>query len=224
MDRILFILFLVAVSFAKQDTIWVNDTLLVKTTKEEAQRKAQAWSKKIGGKLSPLMRQPCFMNCHYSSRPLKSGYSLSIMEEEEMNSKLILRTFYFSKKRKRADYYLYSLKSTLDQEFGVDVPDSGHLKKKSHIAFLGLTMLNSGAGVVYSSHNTPAFRTPSKKLDYLYGVFDLGFAIGLFSSDPKIKRFSIGFLAAYRLITLLRWPIITDHNILAKSGYRFRIQ
>jgi len=208
---------------AKVDYERCIDTFTVSTCDAGVDTKIDNWLSKMNGKLIPNNCPNCdTLPSLYNSGIFRTALFIRKDTCVDNHSHLTLIHIWNSENRKKAQYRIPNVTSTIKQEFGVIDENALEFGRKSYLTFAGLTLINSGIGLAYGAHDSPFYYNHPLFITG-YGIMDLAFTIGMFLPNEKISRLSMGFLPLTKAITLLQMILIKEHNKLGKTGYKFRI-
>ena len=199
----------------------LKDTFSINITKSQFDSGVTRWINKIKGKKISCTQSDCdTLSLHYSTGIFRTGLSIKTEDLGNDHLQVDLNHSYMHSIQRYALYRIPNVTYTLRQELGTPTDIGQAVDDKSYWAFLGLTLLNSGAGMIYSSYKSPFFQE-SPLDNILAALMDVSFTVGLFVPDKTIRRASLLCLSMTKATVSVNVIFIKQHNGYAKTKYKF---
>jgi hypothetical protein len=198
-----------------------TDTFSVEMPRDTFYSAFKHWRTKVNARELPCTIPECDTSpIYYSTGMLRTGLFAKSVVIDTSHLKIYLTHVWSRGNRTPALYRIPNVTYTLKQELGVANNDGMSVPEKSYWAFLGITLLNSGAGMIYASYKSP-FSSVNYFEDIVYGIMDAVFTVGLFTDNSRFRMFSEFMLPAAKLGVGLRVIFIHEHNKYVRTGYKF---
>jgi hypothetical protein len=197
------------------------DTFTVEMPRDTFYSAFQRWREKVNARQLPCTAPECdTLPLFYSTGMFKTGLFVKSEVVDSNHLKMYLTHAWLRGNSEPALYRIPNVTYTLEQELGAGNNKGVIVSEKSYWAFVGLTLLNSGIGMMYASYKSP-FSKENIPFNILYTAMDAALTAGLFVNDRNVRTFSGVFLPAAKLAVGLRVIFVREHNKYARTGYKF---
>ena len=156
----------------------------------------------------------------YSLTPYREYFILEAQKLSDTSTQIVLTYPYTHGREAMVNYRAPNIKFSLEQELGVSPLNKGiTICPKNVGAFLGLTLLNSGAGFFYAQYHNPVVKI-NPFIIIGFSLVDIAGTAMLFSTHQNVQVAGAVVVTAYKGVTLFNLAFIQWHNELAKTGYK----
>jgi hypothetical protein len=196
------------------------DTFTVQMAQDTFYSAYENWRKKVNSRQVPCNLPECDTMNYYSTGMFRTGLLAKSEVVDTSHLKIFLTHIWLRNNSEPALYRIPNVTYTLKQELGAANNDGVIVPEKSYWAFLGLTLLNSGAGMAYAGYKSP-FVYENVPLIIINVVMDAALTTGLFINTRGVREFSAIFLVAAKAAVGLEVTFIHEHNRYSRTGYKF---